>query len=212
MPPAEGAHAHADQRQTDGHDHRAGDHRREEAAQGFEEGAQHRLKQAAHNGGTHHGAVAQDAAAHDGVDALEHADEAGTGTHDDGHLAADGAHREQLDQRDDAGHQHGVLEQRHLDPGEFLRPAAGRTGTGDDQDGGQVAHEHGQHMLQAQGYRLTPGQFALELVGSDILLVLDFLFHLLAAFPPTLGFSAVGQKFFPIILTAGGMLSIFGTL
>src|SRR5699024_5886932 len=85
---AEGAHSDADQGQADGHNHGTGDHRREEAAQGFEEGAQHRFKQAAHDGGAHDGTIAENTAAHDLIDALEYADEAGAGTHDDGHLAA----------------------------------------------------------------------------------------------------------------------------
>ena len=141
--------AHADQGQTDGQHYRAGDHGGEETAQGFEESTQNRLKQAAQNRSAHDGCIGNDAAAHDLDHALEHADEAGAGAHDDGDFAAYRADGKQLYQGDDASHQHGVLQQSHLNLRKLFGAAAGRTQAGDDQDGGQVTYEHGQHMLQA---------------------------------------------------------------
>ena len=130
---AEGVDAHGDQAQADGHDHRAGDHRREEFAQGLEEKAQHALKQAADDGRTHNGAVGDDAAAHGGGHTVEYPDEAGGGAHDDGNLATHRADGEQLHQGHNARHQHGVLQQVQLQSGKFT---AGQTaGSGDDQKG-----------------------------------------------------------------------------
>ena len=94
---AEGVDAHGNQAQTDGHDHGAGDHSGEEFPQGFQEKAQYALKQAADDGGSHDGAVGDDAAAHGSGNAVEDPDEAGGGAHDDGNLTANGADGEQLD-------------------------------------------------------------------------------------------------------------------
>ena len=161
---AKGVDAHGDQAQTDGHDHGAGDHRGEEFPQRLQEEAQHAFKQAADDGGAHNRAIGQHTAAHGGGNAVEHPDEAGGSTHDDGHSAADGAHGEQLYQRDNARHQHGVLQQVQLQAGEFTPGKA--AGAGDDQQGGQIAHEHGQHMLQSQGNCLLQRHFAIQLEGG----------------------------------------------
>ena len=73
-------------------------------------------------------------------------------------------------QGDDAGHQHGVLEEGYLNGGKIFRPASGGgTQVGDNKDGGQVAHEHGQHMLKAQGDCLPQGKAPLELIRGGIL-------------------------------------------
>ena len=73
---AEGVDAHGDEGQTDGQHDRAGDHRREQLAQGLQKDAQHALEQAAQNGCAHHGAVGRDAAAHGSRHTVEHAQEA----------------------------------------------------------------------------------------------------------------------------------------
>ena len=176
---AEGAHAHADEGQTDGHNHGAGDDCGEQLTQGLQEGTQHGLKQAAYNRRAHHGTVSQDAAAHAVGHALEDTDKAGAGAHDDGDLTAHGADGEQLDQGDQTGHQHGVLEQRDLNGRKLLCAAAGGTGVGDDQDGGQIAHKHGQNVLEAQRNGLPQRQTALKVSGGRII----FLFH---TFKPSL--------------------------
>ena len=110
----------------------------------------------------HHGAVGRDAAAHGGSHAVEHAQKARAGAHDDGHLAAHGAEAVQLHQRDDARHEHGVLQQAHLQVCELTAHEA--AGAGDDEQRGEVAHEHGEHVLQAQRDRVAQRHFRLKLV------------------------------------------------
>ena len=159
---AEGVDAHGDEGQTDGQDDRAGDHRREQLAQGLQKDAQHALEQAAQNGCAHHGAVGRDAAAHGGSHAVEHAQEARAGTHDDRHFAAHRAEAVQLHQRDDARHEHGVLQQAHLQVCELTAREA--AGAGDDEQRGEVAHEHGEHVLQSQRDSVAQRHFRLKLV------------------------------------------------
>ena len=57
--------------------------------------------------------------------------------------------------------------QCHLDGCEVLCVFAHGTGTGDDEDRGQVAHKHGQHVLQAQGDCLSQRDTALKIVGRS---------------------------------------------
>ena len=159
---AEGVDAHGDEGQTDGQHDRAGDHRREQLAQGLQKDAQHALEQAAQNGCAHHGAVGRDAAAHGGSHAVEHAQEARAGTHDDRHFAAHRAEAVQLHQRDDARHEHGVLQQAHLQVCELTAREA--AGAGDDEQRGEVAHEHGEHVLQSQRDSVAQRHFRLKLV------------------------------------------------
>ena len=172
---AKGVDAHRDQRQTDGQHHRACDHRGEELAQGLEEEAQHRFEQAAQNGRAHNGAVGQHAAAHGSRHAVENAEEAGRGAHDDGNLTAHGADGKQLHQRDHTGHEHGVLQQTDLKVGEFTarQTACAR----DDEQRGQVADEHGKYMLQAQRNGLSKGHLRVKLVCA--LLQIDSFDHTL---------------------------------
>ena len=152
-----------------------GDDRREKLAQRLEEEAQHAFKDAADDGCTHNGTIGQHTAAHTADNTVEHANKAGTGTHDDGHATAHGADGEQLHQCDHTGHEHGTLQQRDLQICELTTRNA--AGTGDDQQRGQVAHKHGADMLQTQRDRLFQGHFCVELIRR--LFELDFLqmFH-----------------------------------
>ena len=157
---AEGIDAYGNQAQADGHNHRTGDNGGEKFPQGLQEKAQHRFKQAADDGRAHDGTIGQHTAAHGCGNAVEHADKAGGGAHDNGNPAANGADGKQLHQRHQARHQHGVLKQAQLQLREFApRDAAG---AGDDQQRGQVAYKHGQHVLQAQGDGLTQGHFSVQ--------------------------------------------------
>ena len=132
----------------------------EEPPQRLQEEAQHCFKQAADDGRAHNGPIGDNTAAHSSGNAVEYPDKAGGGTHDDGNLAADGANGKQLHQRNDPRHQHGVLKQAQLQIGKLTpRDTAG---AGDDQQRGQVAHEHSQHMLQSQRDGLTQGHFPVQ--------------------------------------------------
>ena len=172
---AKGIDAHRDQRQTDGQHHGTGDHRRKELAQRLEEEAQHTFKDAADDGSAHDGTIGQHTASHAADNAVEHADKTGAGTHDDGHAAAHGADREQLHQGDHTGHEHGTLQQGDLQVCKLTTCNA--AGTGDDQQRGQVAHEHSADVLQTQGDGLAQRHLAIKLVSS--LFKFDFLqmFH-----------------------------------
>ena len=160
---AEGVDTDRDQRQTDGQHDRARDHRGEKLAQRLEEEAQHGFEQAAQDGRTHDGTISQHTAAHGCRNAVEHAQEAGAGAHDDGDLTADRADGKQLHQRDDAGHEHGILQQADLQVRELA--ARQTAGARDDEQRGQVADEHGEHMLQAQRDRLAKGHLGFEVVS-----------------------------------------------
>ena len=182
---AEKADAHGDQAQADGrHDH-AGDDRREEPAQGLNEEALHHLPHAADQGRAHHRAVGINAGLHIGGDGpggnarhhadgngLVDADEAGGGAHDDGQPRADGADGIELKERDKAGNEHGVLQQR--DTQRLIACVHRDAADGhQDQQRGQVANEHGQHVLQAQRDRLPQRQPSVEIVrgcesGGDV--------------------------------------------
>ena len=145
-------------------------------AQGLEEDAQHALEQAAQNGCAHHSAVGRDAAAHGGRDAVEDAEEARAGAHDDGHLAADRAKAVQLHQRDDARHEHGVLQQAHLQVCKLT--ACDAAGAGDDEQRGEVAHEHGENVLQAQRDGVAQRHLRLEIICR--IFQFSALYHILA--------------------------------
>ena len=149
------------------------DHRGEELAQGLEEEAQHSLEQAAQNGSAHDGTVGQHATAHGSSHTVEHAQEAGAGAHDNGDLTAHRADGEQLHQRDHTSHEHGVLQQADLQVSKLT--ACKAAGTGDDKKRGQVAHEHGKYMLQAQRDGLAKGHLGIKLVCT--LLQLDIFDH-----------------------------------
>ena len=172
---AEGVDAHRDQRKTDGKHHRAGDHRREEPAQRLQEKAQHAFKNTADDGCAHNRAIGQHTAAHRAHNAVEHANKAGTGTHDNRYCAAYGSDGEQLHQRDDTCHEHGALQQGDLQVCKLA--ACNAAGAGDDQQRGQVAHEHGADVLQAQRNGLPQGHFGFKLISRFF--KLDFLqkFH-----------------------------------
>ena len=160
---AEGVDAHGDQAQTDGHDNSAGNNRGEEFTQRLQEETQNAFKKTADDGCAHDGTISDNTATHGGGNRVENAQEAGGSTHDDGNIAAHGADGEQLDQGNDTGYQHGVLQQMQL---QLRKLTAGDSaGAGNDQQRGQVADEHGQHVLQAQGDRLLQGHLAVQLIG-----------------------------------------------
>ena len=172
---AEGVDTYRNQRKTDGKHHRAGNHRREEPAQRLQEKAQHAFKNTADDGCAHDRAIGQHTAAHRAHNAVEHANKAGTGTHDNRYCAAHGSDGEQLHQRDDTCHEHGALQQGDLQVRKLA--ACNAAGAGDDQQRGQVAHEHGADVLQAQRNGLPQGHFGFKLISRFF--KLDFLqkFH-----------------------------------
>jgi len=146
---AKGVDADGNQAQTNGHNHRAGYNGREEFAQRLQEEAKDTFKQAADNRRAHDGTVGNHAAAHRCGDRVKYAQEAGGGTHDDGDIAADGTDGEQLNQGDKAGYQHGILQKMQLQICKLT--GCDSAGTGNDQQGSQVADEHSQNMLKTRG-------------------------------------------------------------
>ena len=161
---AKGVDAHGDQRQTDGKHHGTRDHRGKELPQRLQEKAQHALKNAADDRGTHDGTVGQYTAAHGAYHTVEHPDKTGAGTHDNGHAAAHGSDGEQLHQGDHTCHEHGTLQQGDLQVCKLTTCNA--AGTGDDQQRGQVAHEHSADVLQTQGDGLLQRHFTVKLIRS----------------------------------------------
>ena len=173
--------ANGNQAQADGNDDGAGHDRGEEFAQGLDQETKAHLKDTADDAGTHNGAVGKNA----GVDvrcndacgnACQHtsgngvidADKAGRGPHNDGQPAADGTDGIELDKGDEAGDQHGVLQQRNPQ----IRKAVAvcqAAGPHNDQQRGQIADEHRQHMLQAQRDRLSQRDASVEGIGAGIL-------------------------------------------
>ena len=145
---AEGSHTYGNQGQTDGKHHGTGHNCREEAAQGLQHKAQNRLKKAANQGSSQNRAVRQDTAAHNACHAVEYADKAGAGTHDNRHLSAHRTDGVQLNQGYNSRHQHGVLQKRYLHLRKF-RTGADSAGSCDNQNRGQISHKHGQHMLES---------------------------------------------------------------
>ena len=172
---AEGVDAYRNQRKADGKHHRAGDHRREEPAQRLQEEAQHAFKNTADDGCAHNRTIGQHTAAHRAHNAVEHANKAGAGAHDNRYCTAHGSDGEQLHQRDDTCHEHGALQQGDLQVCKLA--ACNAAGAGNDQQRGQVAHEHGADVLQAQRDGLTQGHFGFKLISRFF--KLDFLqkFH-----------------------------------
>ena len=81
-----------------------------ELAQRLQEETQNTFKQAANDGSAHNGTVSDHAAAHGGSNGVENAQKAGGSTHNDGNIAANGADGEQLNQSNDTGYQHCVLQ------------------------------------------------------------------------------------------------------
>ena len=176
---AEEVDAHVEQAQANGHDHGAGDHRGEELAQGLDKEAQDALPQSADQAGAHDRAVGVEprlhiggdgarghAGHHAGGDGVIHADKAGAGAHDHGQPGADGADGVELHQSDQAGDQHGILEQGDPQAAVVFHGDAADRHNG--QQGGQVAHEHGHDVLQTQGNRLVQGQTAVNVVGRRV--------------------------------------------
>ena len=161
---AKGIDTDGNQAQTDGHDHCAGDHRREEAAQRLQKESQDSFKDATDDGSTHNGAVGNHTTAHCCGNRVEHTDETGGGAHYNRNLSANGTDREQLNQGDNAGNQHGVLQKVQLQVGKFA--AGNAAGAGDNQQGSQVPDKHGKYMLQAKGNCLFQRHFTVELKSS----------------------------------------------
>ena len=70
--------------------------------------------------------------------------------HHDGQPGTDAPDRVELDQRADTGDEHrGLDEQGRVDGGERLAVVHGDAR--DQHDGRDICHEHGQHVLQAEG-------------------------------------------------------------
>ena len=136
----------------------------EEAAQRLQKKSQDSFKDATDDGSTHNSAVSNHTAAHCCGNRVEHTDKAGGGAHYNRNLSADGTDREQLNQGDNAGNQHGVLQKMQLQVGKFA--AGNAAGAGDNQQGSQVPDKHGKYMLQAKGNCLFQRHFTVELKSS----------------------------------------------
>ena len=162
---AERVDADADEAQADRKDDGTRDDGREEAAQRLQEETKHSLEQAADDRSAHDGAVGNETAAHRRRYGIEHADEARRRAHDDRNPAANRPDAEKLNQGHNACDPHGVLQQRQLDIGKLGSRQAARTRH--DQKRRQVTHEHGQNMLQSQGYRLSEGHVSLERENAE---------------------------------------------
>ena len=140
------------QRKADAHDHCAADDGREEGAEFADEHADEDRDKARHK-----------LRAEDGRNAVLLADDGEDGhvgeghAHDVGQLHAEAEHREQLQQRGQAADDHGRLGQHDL----FLRRQA--AGVGDQHGRGDVADQHGQHMLHGLRESSAPGGFAFKL-------------------------------------------------
>ena len=160
---AERVDADADEAQSDRKDDSTRHDGREEAAQRLQEEAQHAFKNTADDGCAHDRAIGQHTAAHRAHNAVEHTNKAGAGAHNDRHCAAHGSDGKQLHQRDDTCHEHGALQQGDLQVCKLA--ACNAAGAGNDQQRGQVAHEHGADMLQAQRDGLTHGHFGFKLIS-----------------------------------------------
>lgn len=96
-------------------------------------------------------------------------------SHDDGQAAAQGSHWEHLEQGSHASHDHGSLDQGS-------RLFCGHLhGAGDDQDGSDIGHKHGQHMLEPKGDSFLQTDFPVKPVNGigqiQRLGLLVFLFH-----------------------------------
>ena len=159
---AEGVDADRNERQTDAQNDRTGDDRGEEPAQRLEEEAENGFKQTAEDGRAHDSAVSDNAAAHGRRNAVEYADEARAGAHDDRNLAADGSDGEQLDERYHTCDKHRVLKYADLKIRELTACDAARAH--DDEQRRQVADKHGENVLKSE--RNGPGQrhFGVEIM------------------------------------------------
>ena len=146
---------HRQQGKADGHNHQAGDNRREELFQRLDKEAQHDLKQTADERSAHNRAVAIGCA-----DGLTGSDKTGAGTHDHRQAAAGFPDGVQLNEGGDAGDKHGVLNQGRFQAGRHLQRAA------DNEQRRDISQEHGQHMLDAQRNGFGQGDSAVQLVDT----------------------------------------------
>ena len=141
------------ERKADGKDHRAGDDRRKQHPDLFDEQPDEDGHEPAH----HHGAGdGGDSAAGRG-DRL-HAGHIGEAdAHDDRQSGAEAAGDGiELQQRGNGGHDQRRLDQEHLVAG------GEPNGVGDDDGGRHAAHDHGDQMLQREGYGGAGGRSAVE--------------------------------------------------
>ena len=170
---AERGHTYADQRKSDGEHDGSGNDGREEFAQRLQENTEDRFKQAAQNTCAHNGAVSDHAAAHRFRNAGEHADKTGACSHNNRNFSADRADGKKLDQRNNAGDEHGVLQQRNLQGHQFTAVAGRRN----DEDRREVADKHGENVLQSQRNRLMQRKTAFKFIGGTIFLGLSWFLH-----------------------------------
>ena len=109
--------------------------------------------------------AAYDDCAHERTHALRSADgngnreECKADAHHDGEPGADFPDGVELDERTDARDNHAILNKRSgdalFDPDDI----------GEDDDGGNVAHEHGEYMLQAKGNGLQKRNATVKLIN-----------------------------------------------
>ena len=116
------------------------------------EQAQHAFQQAAHDNGANGSGVA----VVDG-DAAQHGYEGEAYAHYNGHARSGAPKGEQLDERADAGNDHGVLDEHCRG---YVVEASG---SGDDGNGGKIRNEHGKDMLNAVGECSCDGDLCVEI-------------------------------------------------
>lgn len=153
---AEGAGAHGEEGEADGRHHGGRHDGGDNLPPVLRQKAQGALHQAAYDDRAHQGRVAVV-----GGDGAEHRHKGEADAHDYRQLGPHLPDGIELDQRGDARHEHGVLQQDG-----HLSLAEGRLGGGGDEgDGGQVGDEHRQDVLEAEGNGLPQGDPPIQLVN-----------------------------------------------
>lgn len=150
MPPPKEAAAHAQKREADGRHHHSRHDRRDDAPPILREQAENPLQHAAYDDGAYERPVSLG-----GRHRASNRDEGEADAHDDGQAAAHAPERIQLDERADAGDEHGVLNEHR--PHILDSPRRHDNG-----DGGQIRHEHGEHVLKPEGKRLQKPDASVE--------------------------------------------------
>ena len=110
----------------------------------------------------HNRAIGQHTAAHRANNAVEHANKAGTGTHDNRYCATHGSMVNSCTSVTIPATNMALCSR--VTCSLQTPPPAMAAGAGDDQQRSQVAHEHGADMLQTQRDRLFQGHFCVELI------------------------------------------------